>query len=1415
MPVLTFSATVSGTVESFNRPAYIAALAAQFSGVSPDEITLQVNAAGVRRALAASPFTSPFKAAAEANTSTTLDVVADPADAVDAHTKRSLQATSQQIEVISRIAPANPTAITAAEAVINSFTPATLSAALGVQVASFTRPTIVIVQDIAPSPPPPSIPPNLPPPPPPPPLHPPSPPPPPLAEGSWGTTAAMGAAVGGLLLAGGTYMSHRRKQKRWGAAGGRQDGASEHDANGLPKLAKLQKADDIADAALPSWLRSAKEGSFPLPPASEWPTGGGAARKISDADFDSARSWLSAGRGVREALPSGQSPSGWSELSHALKFSEDGRADADDTEHTGRRRLDARYHTGDANTSLSFKDDVDKGPSKSMFYDVARDLQINPSGGISEITPEAIEMLAEQQAMRIETRRLEQTKRIEARRKQLAARQQQRQQAREKMSAVEGVSTTGSSPNTKDAYELPASLQVRALHKNLSHRSSHDPFSTHNLKERPGRVLRDGSIQPDALTRDNSALYSSADKERPSGPRVLRDPRQAPGATVKLGGTAQPYLSRDQSALFSSADKERPLRAGGGSGGGALDGSERSLAASRESARVLAEVEKKRAELEERRQRLAARKAARTGGDATAKPFITGAQPQPPPPHALERQNSALASSASKERPERRPERTGRPSSSAVDSSDSGADSSSPIARARPSLERSNSALFSSASKDGPRSMRERSTGSAGPALVTASSSVAASPASSARSLGAASSLSTQREELERRRATLAERKAARDAKAAAGGGSARLQAQQDGAVVSAFSPLHALERQNSALMSSADKERPERRPEGAMSTPASPQPPARLERQNSALASTSDKEAPPSRRPRGPSSSDSTAEVTSSAAATPDSTRSTSSERDALAERRRQLEERKAARVAAVAAVATPPGLLSRENSAMYSSADKERPASRRASAVAESVPAPVPPAALVRQNSALSSSADKERPESRHRPEAAPESQADSERSGASTQREQLEERRRQLEARKAERLALQAAATENKSAEPLKLSRDNSAMHSSADKERPASRRASAVAESVSAPVPPAALVRQNSALSSSADKERPESRHRPEAPAAPPTGGKSPSDSARSASTTLSMREQLEERRRQLEDRKADRMAKQAQVASPPSAPHVLERENSALASSASKARPENAKRPSVVSAWPLPSLRASLQRDNSALYSNADKEGPEKRPSTPPTPSSLRRPVPPRAPISAPWFSGGHDGDSEIGGSEGGGIEGGVGASARSSTNSIQSQKEELAERRRALEARQAARLAAEAAVLASGGSSSHASPTGTSAAGTAAFAPHELSRDNSALLSSATKERPSLPTSSASSSAASSAKLDEIAERRRVLAARKAARDARAAGGGSGSGSMPLAALRRHNSALASGASKERPTSRREGEADVDDDHEA
>jgi hypothetical protein len=1302
MPVLTFSATVSGTVESFNRPAYIAALAAQFSGVSPDEITLQVNAAGVRRALAASPFTSPFEAAAEANTSTTLDVVADPADALDAHTKRSLQATSQQIEVISRIAPANPTAITAAEAVINSFTPATLSAALGVQVASFTRPTIVIVQDIAPSPPPPSIPPNLPPPPPPPPLHPPSPPPPPLAEGSWGTTAAMGAAVGGLLLAGGTYMSHRRKQKRWGAAGGRQDGASEHDANGLPKLAKLQKADDIADAALPSWLRSAKEGSFPLPPASEWPTGGGAARKISDADFDSARSWLSAGRGVREALPSGQSPSGWSELSHALKFSEDGRADADDTEHTGRRRLDARYHTGDANTSLSFKDDVDKGPSKSMFYDVARDLQINPSGGISEITPEAIEMLAEQQAMRIETRRLEQTKRIEARRKQLAARQQQRQQAREKMSAVEGVSTTGSSPNTKDAYELPASLQVRALHKNLSHRSSHDPFSTHNLKERPGRVLRDGSIQPDALTRDNSALYSSADKERPSGPRVLRDPRQAPGATVKLGGTAQPYLSRDQSALFSSADKERPLRAGGGSGGGALDGSERSLAASRESARVLAEVEKKRAELEERRQRLAARKAARTGGDATAKPFITGALPQPPPPHALERQNSALASSASKERPERRPERTGRPSSSAVDSSDSGADSSSLIARARPSLERSNSALFSSASKDGPRSMRERSTGSAGPALVTASSSVAASPASSARSLGAASSLSTQREELERRRATLAERKAARDAKAAAGGGSARQQAQQDGAVVSAFSPLHALERQNSALMSSADKERPERRPEGAMSTPASPQPPARLERQNSALASTSDKEAPPSRRPRGPSSSDSTAEVTSSAAATPDSTRSTSSERDALAERRRQLEERKAARVAAVAAVATPPGLLSRENSAMYSSADKERPASRRASAVAESV-----------------------------------------------------------------------------------------------------------------SAPVPPAALVRQNSALSSSADKERPESRHRPEAPAAPPTGGKSPSDSARSASTTLSMREQVEERRRQLEDRKADRMAKQAQVASPPSAPHVLERENSALASSASKARPENAKRPSVVSAWPLPSLRASLQRDNSALYSNADKEGPEKRPSTPPTPSSLRRPVPPRAPISAPWFSGGHGRDSEIGGSEGGGIEGGVGASARSSTNSIQSQKEELAERRRALEARQAARLAAEAAVLASGGSSSHASPTGTSAAGTAALAPHELSRDNSALLSSATKERPSLPTSSASSSAASSAKLDEIAERRRVLAARKAARDARAAGGGSGSGSMPLAALRRHNSALASGASKERPTSRREGEADVDDDHEA
>jgi hypothetical protein len=78
---------------------------------------------------------------------------------------------------------------------------------------------------------------------------------------------------------------------------------------------------------------------------------------------------------------------------------------------------------------------------------------------------------------------------------------------------------------------------------------------------------------------------------------------------------------------------------------------------------------------------------------------------------------------------------------------------------------------------------------------------------------------------------------------------------------------------------------------------------------------------------------------------------------------------------------------------------------------------------------------------------------------------------------------------------------------------------------------APAPPAALARQNSALSSSADKERPESRRRFEAPAEAPAAPELPAESERSSSTTLSMREQLEERRRQLEERKAERLKQQ--------------------------------------------------------------------------------------------------------------------------------------------------------------------------------------------------------------------------------------------------------------------------------------------
>lgn len=48
IPIVTFAATISGTVAGFDRDLYVANLAAQLDGVSPSDISLQVTAASVR-----------------------------------------------------------------------------------------------------------------------------------------------------------------------------------------------------------------------------------------------------------------------------------------------------------------------------------------------------------------------------------------------------------------------------------------------------------------------------------------------------------------------------------------------------------------------------------------------------------------------------------------------------------------------------------------------------------------------------------------------------------------------------------------------------------------------------------------------------------------------------------------------------------------------------------------------------------------------------------------------------------------------------------------------------------------------------------------------------------------------------------------------------------------------------------------------------------------------------------------------------------------------------------------------------------------------------------------------------------------------------------------------------------------------
>ena len=1159
MPTITLITTIAGTVETFDNQAYVNNLANTLAGIQPSDIIVTVSAA--RRMLSGESEVASVEALAQPKSD---------------QQRRELQTASGSLSVSAVIAPANPMAAFAARDTLQAMNPASLSAALGVPVLSMAPVTLEIVAIIAPSPPPPSIPPSRPPPPPPPPLSPPSPPPPPQSEGSWLGSAAIGAGAAVTISLGMGYAARKRKKR--GTFG----------ANSSDKLQDFKHPHslDIPDenddnAKLPSWLKQKspldaslgdemspyfRKGNFPMPPEVS-PTGGISSRSDMYSNRSAAR---------------------WGDMASSFKFSEDKTSGGDDDE---RRKKSAATVWTNMADELKYDGEGTKN-TKSMWSDVSRDLALpEDSAALNKLTPDVIEKLAEDQAMRIEQRRLEQAKRIEARRKQLAARQAARVAARDEQASMTPAQREDAAKRQQQLAEamkhkFAAQMLTNAAQKGTAVRPNREVVEDGG-KERPGRVLRDGSTAPVAtvklggpatLSRDNSALYSSADKERPSRKPVLRDGGSQPDSVVTLGGSKS-AMTQDVDHLSKTQRDIEIQRA-------ALEERRRQLAerqAGRASktiagAAMASAVERatgpefERAEL--RSERTAATKERPESGrrglsssalSPPAKPL--GEIARPTPPATLQRDNSALMSKADKERPER-----------PVGSS-SARSSSSSIEERRAALERRKAA----------RAEKQDSS------LSTTSSS-----ASSSRS-SVADSIAAQRQNLEERRRQLEERKSVREAKI-----SSKASASP------ASNATNSDREELRAERSEASKERPSsRRTPSAptLSMPGTSSQPVALARENSALSSSADKERPESRRRPGASSAPESSPGEELSSARSSALDSIQSQKMALEERRRMLEERKAKRMAASASATSepttpPPGTLSRDNSALHSSADKERPASRRESAVA----APAPPAALARQNSALSSSADKERPGSQRRSEAldAPETPADSERSGASTQREQLEERRRQLEARKAERLALQASATEYKPAQPLmqpsNLSRDNSALHSSADKERPASRRESAVA----APAPPAALARQNSALSSSADKERPESRHRSEAPAEAPAAPETPADSERSSSTTLSMREQLEERRRQLEERKAKRMAVAAAAEAVPAIPPaLLTRDNSALSSLADKERPMSEQRKQLEERrQQLEARKAAapiaLRRHNSALSSDASKERPSKR-----------------------------------------------------------------------------------------------------------------------------------------------------------------------------------------------------------------------
>jgi BMFP domain-containing protein YqiC len=309
---------------------------------------------------------------------------------------------------------------------------------------------------------------------------------------------------------------------------------------------------------------------------------------------------------------------------------------------------------------------------------------------------------------------------------------------------------------------------------------------------------------------------------------------------------------------------------------------------------------------------------------------------------------------------------------------------------------------------------------------------------------------------------------------------------------------------------------------------------PVKLTRQNSALMASVSKEKPDRLGGKGGASARSATSV--------------SLQCEALERRRQELEARNAARGAEKptgggdeAASPPSPHSLLRENGAVVASANTEKPGSARrciASKASEpktdpkmstsdlsASPELSPPSKLTRQNSALKASLSKEKPN-----RVGKESISARTTSSVPSQRQALEERRGELEARKAARgSGGDETAMAASPSSPRFISRDNSALMAAATKEKPAGRvfgersapspsrdttpvmLGAPQAEATQKPPPPSDLTRQSSAVKASASKDKPERIDKG-------------ASSVRTTFSVSSQREALEKRRQELEARR---------------------------------------------------------------------------------------------------------------------------------------------------------------------------------------------------------------------------------------------------------------------------------------------------